>query len=446
MQQPKAVYMLSFVELWNRFSHFGMRALLVLFMIKVLKFSDGEAFGIYTAFCALDKCGGIFGGWIAEKFLGLRQAVMWGGWLVASGHLCLSLNWFFLGLMFLIVGSSLFSTNIIALVGYFYEVEDEKRSSGFTLFYMSINIGALLATVLCGYLAENLGWEYGFGVAAIGMVIGNIILFYYRHLLDGKIPEEKKRDGVQRLTLALILSGAGFLGYILLLHQAIVLRIFPWMITGMLLLILTRLIRKKIDIGSMGVYLAAYIFFIAAETQMGSSLIVFADRMASSTFFGVVVPKTAILSVNPIVIVLFGAVASLFLGRIKLIFLHLLMPFLFAAIAFSAIWIGSIWVQPFPIAALMLIVAIIAFAELMISPMIYSHCSKVSQIAKDPKVTALVPVGHALGVTIGGAVSQRIAISDYTYGFSQLGIFLLIVGALLGAFHALISKQGVQRQ
>src|SRR5690348_14292917 len=140
MDQPKAVYMLSFVDLWNRFSHYGMRALLVLFMIKVLQFSDAAAFGIYTTFCALDKCGAIFGGWIAEKFLGLRRAVFWGGWLVAGGHLCLSFNQFFLGLLLLIIGSSLFTTNIIALVGYFYQVDDERRSSGFTLFYMSINI------------------------------------------------------------------------------------------------------------------------------------------------------------------------------------------------------------------------------------------------------------------------------------------------------------------
>ena len=160
--QPKATFLLSFVQLWNRFSHYGMRTLLVLFMINVLQYPTASALGIYAVFCTLVELGGVFGTMFAEKFLGLRRCIMLGGWIIALGHLSLALHLFFPGLALLILGSSLFSTNLTALMGLFYAADDPRRTSGFTLFYMGINIGAFLATILCGFLSHTYAWEMSF--------------------------------------------------------------------------------------------------------------------------------------------------------------------------------------------------------------------------------------------------------------------------------------------
>src|SRR5579864_3838664 len=121
VRQPKAVFLLAFVQLWNRFSHYGMRALLLLYMFKVLKTPDPVAIGIFAVYCALVELGGVFGAYLAEKFLGLRSAVMLGGWLIGIGHLLLALELnFFAALGFVILGSCLYTTNVATFLGEFY--------------------------------------------------------------------------------------------------------------------------------------------------------------------------------------------------------------------------------------------------------------------------------------------------------------------------------------
>lgn len=442
-QQPKGVYLLSFVELWNRFSHFGMRTLLVLFMIKVLQFSDATAFGIYAAFTALDKFGGIFGAILAKRILGLRNAIILGGWIIACGHLCLAFQWFFPGLALLVVGSCLFSSNIIAFVGNFYEVADERRSSGFTLFYMGINIGALVATILCGILAETIGWEYGFGLAAFGMMIGNLALMRYRHLLEGKGEKMEYVSKMQKISLLPLLSLGGMITFFAFTHQKLTLLLLPWITGGILLVTLNHLFRKKLAISSMVLYLIAYVLFISAESQLGSSVVVFAERMSSHTLFGFPISITSILSINPIVIILFGALASWVLHRLGKPFFKMFFPFVCVAICFFFLSIGPSLISPFPLSGVMLIVAIISFAELMISPLAYSQCSKIAVLADDPKVAGLIPVGHAFGATLGGGLSTMIA-KNSTTGFFYISILILLCSLILSGIYGLKQRRKIK--
>ncbi len=430
-KQPKGVYLLAFVEMWNRFSHYGMRALLVLFMIKALAFSDVFAFGVYAVFCALVELGGVFGAYLADKILGLKRSILWGGWIIALGHASLAMEWFFPGLALLIVGSSLFTINITSLVGSFYEVGDEKRTSGFTLFYQAINIGALLATILCGLLAETLGWSYGFGLAAFGMVIGNIALMKYQHLLGGKGEAPSNATKSKQLLVIPLLLTLGVIATFSLIRQEFTLPSLPWIAGGLAVLIFRGLFKRKLGkmLIPLGIYFSVIILFFAAQEQIGSTLVVFADRMQTRSFLGLPMTSTFILALNPIIIIVFGSIASILYRRMKSPFLRLFIPFLLAAAAFCSI----VLTPQLPYSGLMLIVSVISFAELLIGPIAYSMCSKISMQANDSRIMGLIPIGFALAATLGGGMSKLIAQSGYTYGFTILGLLMLASGINLGA-------------
>jgi len=173
---PTGLFTLFFAEMWERFSYYGMRALLLFYMIKgFLGFGDREAYAIYGAYTALVYMTPFFGGLIADKLLGARRAVILGGTLMALGHLLMTVEnnvVFFIALAVLISGNGFFKPNISTMVGTLYPKGNPKRDGGFTIFYMGINLGAAMSPLLCGYIGETFGWHYGFGLATIGMLIG----------------------------------------------------------------------------------------------------------------------------------------------------------------------------------------------------------------------------------------------------------------------------------
>lgn len=173
---PTGLYTLFFAEMWERFSYYGMRALLILYMIKgFLGYGDKDANAVYGAYTALVYMTPFFGGMIADKLLGSRASVVIGGILMALGHLLMTIEqdlFFFSALGFLIAGNGFFKPNISTIVGSLYPDGSPKRDGGFTIFYIGINLGAALAPLLCGYIGETYGWHYGFGLATIGMMVG----------------------------------------------------------------------------------------------------------------------------------------------------------------------------------------------------------------------------------------------------------------------------------
>ncbi|MCB0620061.1 MAG: peptide MFS transporter, partial [Saprospiraceae bacterium] len=186
---PKALFALFFTELWERFSFYGMRALLVLYMTKVLfeqmeqGQADARAYGIYGAFNALLYAAPVIGGLLADRLLGFRKAIIIGGLFMALGQFTLAgtvgdQTLFFIGLALITVGNGLFKPNISSFLGTFYSQDDPKKDGAFTIFYMGINIGAFLAPLTCGYLGEKYDWSYGFLAAGIGILVG-LVQFYY---------------------------------------------------------------------------------------------------------------------------------------------------------------------------------------------------------------------------------------------------------------------------
>lgn len=181
---PKGLFYLFFAELWERFSFYGMRALLILYMVKEMFSTEAErdsiSIGIYAAYGILVYATPAIGGMIADRILGFRRAIMLGAIFFTAGHFILAIEHpvsFYIALALLIVGNGFFKPNISSFVGTLYEKGDERRDSGFTIFYMGINIGAAIAPILCGWLGSTYGWHYGFGAAGIGMLSGLIVFW-----------------------------------------------------------------------------------------------------------------------------------------------------------------------------------------------------------------------------------------------------------------------------
>ena len=187
---PKGLFYLFFAEMWERFSFYGMRALLVLYLIKDfmsdIENNEDIAYGIFASYGALVYLTPLIGGYLADKFIGYRKSIIFGGILMALGHFFMAFQsemFFYGALGLLIIGNGFFKPNISTLVGSLYPEGDPRRDSGFTVFYMGINLGAMIAPLFCGYLGFEFGWHYGFGAAGIGMLAGLIV--FWKGIKDG---------------------------------------------------------------------------------------------------------------------------------------------------------------------------------------------------------------------------------------------------------------------
>jgi proton-dependent oligopeptide transporter, POT family len=448
LKQPKALYLLFAVKMWECFSFYGMRALMVLYLIHQLGMSDGHAYGIYAIYCSLVELGGILGGLLADRLFGLRRSIVWGGWLIAAGHICLSIqtaSWaFFCGLGLIVVGSALFSTNISALLGLFYEEEDPRREGGYTLFYTGINIGALLATACCGVIGEVYGWHYGFGLAAIGMGAANLLFIGCRRLLDGKgelfrkrPPFAEKAAGYALLLLFLPISVS------MIAWEEIFLQLMP----GFCLAFLAYMGRKMMLSGKfskerlalLGLYLAALALFYAAEDQTASALLMFSERFATGTIAGFPVPVTALLSLNPFVIILGGLllsrwkIGSMMIGRLVASGM-LLSAAVFAAFAIACHFPDSNGQIPSAVVAIG--IAVISMGEVLLGPAIFSYYSQATPKEWMGATMGLIPIGFSLGNIISGFLSKSMASSSGAIDAYENGFFL--ISLLLAAMTAIV--------
>lgn len=193
---PKGLYMLFFAEMWERFSFYGMRGILVFYLTKHWLFGDGDGQGIYASYLALVYITPVLGGYLADRYIGQRKAVLFGGILLAIGHTLMAfegvggqddptINIFWGALAFIVVGSGFLKANISVMVGQLYKLTDIRRDGAYTIFYMGINVGAALGGIMVGYLGETIGWSYGFGLAGFGMLLGLVVFVLGKSSLNG---------------------------------------------------------------------------------------------------------------------------------------------------------------------------------------------------------------------------------------------------------------------
>jgi POT family proton-dependent oligopeptide transporter len=216
---PRGLSTLFFTEMWERFSYYGIRPLLVLFMTAALLdggfgFERQTASAIVGIYAACVYLASLPGGWVADRWLGLKRAIWWGGVLIALGHFFIALSAilakpaFFMGLVFIVLGTGLLKPNISAIVGDLYPEGGSRRDAAFSIFYMGINIGALLAPLITGYLGERVGWHYGFGAAGVGMVIGLITFRARQGATLGDIGERPAATADEQRKVKLVVVGA----------------------------------------------------------------------------------------------------------------------------------------------------------------------------------------------------------------------------------------------
>ena len=331
---PIGLRTLFLTEMWERMSYYGMRALLVLYMTgAVTGFNPGlgwsqiESQAIYGIYSGMVYFMVVPGGWIADNILGHQKAVLIGALIIALGHFTLAIpieQTFFLGLIFVVLGTGLLKGNISTIVGQLYEGLDDKRDSGYTIFYMSINIGSTLGFLICSYLGEKIGWHWGFGAAGIGMTFGVIQYIKHRHLLGdaGMHPNEMSDDKRKKLTNYLKVSlvgmfmviGAGLLGFFTIDPRffAEQFAYFLTIIAGLYFIYL--FLFAGLNATERKNLILLFLLFIGAAAfwsgfdQSAGSLNIFARDYTDLSIAGYKIPVGWLQFANPVIVVLFAPI------------------------------------------------------------------------------------------------------------------------------------------
>ena len=466
---PDGLMTLFFSEMWERFCYYGMRVLLTLYLVKSLMKGDAEASIIYGAYTGLVYAAPILGGKMADQYLGYRWAVILGAILMAIGEfIILGGNEFFLlvGMGALIVGNGYFKANISTIVGKLYSDDDPRRDSGFTIFYIGINIGALLATTVVAYVGETYGFDKGFGLAGLGMLTGTLIFWTGRKNyaaaagLDVTEEGKKKFMGTPLNNAQVVTVGS------LLLIPLCYLLVFQNQILDYLLLALfayvgyslvTAGIKADKEDGvavwkdrmiALIIFMVINITFWACFEQAGTSLTLFADRNVDREIMGWVMPASMTQFFNPFFIIVFGSIFSVMWVKLSEIGKNPSIPLKFAfgiiqlAAGFPVTLVGLMFVDDayqVPLLTLFFLYLLHTTGELFLSPIGLSMVTKLSP--KNIAGTAMGAwflsfaianyVGGKIAALTGGhsdtgeALDAAAGLDKYISVFSTIGFVLL---------------------
>jgi POT family proton-dependent oligopeptide transporter len=467
---PRSLSTLFFTEMWERFSYYGMRALLVLFMTNAVAtggmgLDDVTATAIYGLYTASVYIVTLPGGWVADRLLGLRRSVLWGGVVIAAGHFTLampSLVTFYLGLALIVVGTGLLKPNISAMVGELYPEGGSRRDAGFSIYYMGINVGGFFGPLICGYLGENVNWHLGFAAAGVGMVFGLIqYVLGGKHLGDAgelkgdaRLPASRSKAlrslmvGVEALIgVALIVAvmrsvGAidiSLVGFVDSTGVMIVALAAVFLLYVVVVGDLTVVERKRVGVIAV-LFLAAACFWSGFE-QAGSSMNLFADRLTDRMFGSWEMPASWLQSVNPTFIILLAPVFSaiwLWLGAHN--------PSIPAKMAFGLIALGVgffvlAWASTSatienPVSPAWLVATYFfhSVGELCLSPIGLSSITKLSPQRYVGQMMGIWFMGAALGNLLAGRVGGLIASLPMPQLFGAVTLFSIGTGLVLLLF------------
>jgi len=492
---PRGLRTLFFTEMWERFSYYGIRPLLVLFMTAALisggfGFSREQASAIVGIYAACVYLASLPGGWVADRLLGLRRSIWYGGCLIAAGHIAIGLSAvlskpaFFAGLMLIVLGTGLLKPNISAIVGELYPEGGSRRDAGFSIFYMGINVGALIAPLITGYLGEKVGWHYGFGAAGLGMILGLVQFRLSSERTLGGLGEYPSRhpDPVvaERQERQMKLGLAGFVGVVLLLvvlGMAGVLHINPKALAdGMSYVMLAMAGIYFLYLFAAGgltgdemkrtaVIIVLFIFatiFWSAFEQAPTSLNLFAKDYTDRVIFGWEMPVTWVQAANSFFVITLAPVFAAIwvtLGRRNR---DLSSPAKFAlGLFFAALGFGiMIYAARMVIAGgngtrvsiMWLVVSYFlqTIGELCLSPVGLSSMTKLAPAKFKGQMMGVWFMAAALGNLIAGIVGGKVdpeKLDQMPTVFQQTTISLLIATVVLGLMIIPIRRmmQGVPR-
>ena len=468
---PLGLRTLFFTEMWERFSYYGMRALLVLFMVRQtasggMGLNDEVATAIYGLYTAGVYLMALPGGWIADRICGAQRTVWYGGIIIALGHFTLALPWtqtFYCGLVLVVVGSGILKPNMSTLVGELYPEGGARRDAGFTIFYMGVNLGAALGPLACCYLAQCLGWHWGFAAAGIGMVLGLGQFRWTRHLLGNAGAALPDRQRVGRVGIGVMVGAvAAVLGSIGLIFAGIIV-VYPPAVArfaslGIVLIAAAYfahvLLLRGLDVLEqrrvwliLVLFLAAALFWAGFE-QAGSSFNLFAERYTEREIGtgGFVIPAGWFQSLGAVfVIALAPVMAALWVALARnmwnpsipmkfgfgLLFLALGFGVMAAAAGFVA---AGKQVMPVWLVATYLIHTI---GELCLSPVGLSSVSKLAPRKLAGQMMGLWFLASALGNLLAGLLAGALTsdgIQHWPLMYLKIAVFPVAAGLLLIAF------------
>lgn len=337
-RHPPGLKVIFFTEMWERFSYYGMRALLVLYLVKALGYERSAALELYGTYTGLVYLTPLVGGYLADRYLGIRQAAVTGAIIMMFGHFAMAFPALLhLALGLLIVGNGLFKPNTSTMVGMLYREHDPRRDGGYTIFYMGINLGAFFSPLVAGTLGETLGWHWGFASAGVGMAIGLLTLLRWQKLLGGAGLREGQQRMDRRDWLRIVAISAASLPAVLAaillwgwLSEAAALPPLAKLALGLaaagipLLLAARRrrpstpaLTRADWDaMAAICIVVFLVIFFWMGFEQAGGTMNLFADHATDRHFFGREIPASWFQSINPLLIVLLAPAFSILWTRL----------------------------------------------------------------------------------------------------------------------------------
>ena len=478
---PKGLFYLFFAELWERFSFYGMRALLTLYMVneifKAIAERDAATAVVYASYGSLVYASTVIGGQISDKILGMRSSIFLGGILMAVGHFVLAVESdlaFFLALALIVVGNGFFKPNISTFVGALYKEGDVRKDSGFTIFYMGINIGGFVAPLLCGWLAAEYGWHYGFGLAGIGMMAGLIFfwsgikknVFGDKGLPPSKEVYEKKVLGIPQKTLIPIIAVlfVPVIAYLLSSWQANyisgIFKFIGFAVLAYLVYIMYNLdvvARKKLIVAVLITFFMT--LFWGFHELSGSVITLFASRNVALEG---IMTASQTNALNSMFIILLAIPISLLWGYLSKNKLNPRTPYKFGLgllLAGASFYILSISGSSadengmVPFAYLLVMYFIISIGELFMSPV---GLSKITDLSPKNIVAFMMGVwflSSAFAFQIVGFISTQLAVestdanvggletlSIYTDGFHLISLYSIGAGAIVLLLSPLMKK------
>ncbi|MDG1112440.1 MAG: peptide MFS transporter [Pseudomonadales bacterium] len=488
---PPGLFVLFATEMWERFSYYGMRALLILYLTKHWLYADGEAAMIYGSYAAMVYAVPVLGGMIADRYLGLRKAIIFGAVLLVAGHLGMAYEGppavvigetvkrsveheqaFYLALSFIIVGVGFLKANISTIVGGLYGEGDPRRDGGFTIFYMGINLGAFVATLLCAYLGETYGWRYGFGLAGIGMVIGLLTFLLGSKYLAGlglspaPAALAARRFGIS-LEHRIYVSAVLFVGVIWFAIQntqemGVVLILFTSVITAYVIWFsMTACTSQERDrMLSMLLLIFLSVVFWALFEQAGSSLTLFTDRNVDRGDF---LTAGMFGSLNSLFIILFAPIVALLWVMMARVQREPSTPMKFGVaimlvgLGFYALVLGAAYAGPngqVAVVWLVLMYWLHTMGELCLSPVGLSMVTKLSVQRVAAMMMGVWFLSSAFAAYVGGWIASLMAIEGsggdvsgtvslavYVAVFEKLGLLAIVIGIGLMLIAPMIAKR-----
>lgn len=504
---PPGLYVLFFSEMWERFCYYGMRTILILYLTKALMKGDSDAALIYGAYTALIYAAPVLGGRMADKYLGYRYAIIFGAILMAIGEFTILAGgeeMLILGMGALIVGNGYFKANISTIVGKLYKDGDPRRDSGFTIFYIGINVGAFLATLVVSIVGEVYGWKYGFGLAGLGMLFGFLIFWFFRdryaHAQGVDMPEAGKKTLFAGLNAATVISIGSFLliplCYLLIYRNTFDISYgddktftFP-LLTVLLIALFVYVAASLIKAGSdedretgggngaprvwrdrmvaLVIMMLINVAFWACFEQAGTSLTLFADRCVDRNFFGLVMPASTTQVFNPLFIIIFGSIFSVMWIRLSRIGRNPSIPMKFAygilqlGLGFLVTWVGMQFANDLyqvPLITLVLLYLLHTTGELFLSPIGLSMVTKLSPQRISGTAMGGWFLSFAMANYAGGAIaaltgghgggedlSAAEGLESYVGTFTTIGLVLIGLAAVIALCRGPLNKlmHGVQ--